>query len=260
MPGTFTNVTMGRGVLSVGPVGGSLLPVGYLQDTVEFEYEKTPEMFYDDVPETLQGAVVKIFKCTLKAPMAEITVPNVGLMLGGDNVYTNSGGTHTVSAPEPYTFTTPFYAAIQSFQIPGATPASIVIKDSTNTTTYSATTDYLIDTGSSTVYRLPSGTIPASATVHITSGTYVTIASQQINFGGDTSIGTVEVDFTHTSPVTGLIKRVHLYRAISSGKIMIPFGNKWQLSTVQFDGTPSTTVTDPNTGRPVMGYFLDQAA
>lgn len=96
-------------------------------------------------------------------------------MLGTLSDISTSQGTVTAGSPESVTARLGYKVKLANRKV-----ASVVVKDSTNTTTYSATTDYnLVDASAGLIYILPTGTIADGSTLKV-SYNYGALSGKQI--------------------------------------------------------------------------------
>lgn len=219
--GNFNNVSMGNGLLKIGGVD-----VGYLKGDVNYKYNYEVEDFKVGVPLQLAGSITKELIAELTAPIAEISVENIAMALGGLTPV-NTGSTETISTGSPQTRTFAAYggAGLEAIILDGPAAASVVVKNTAGTTTYTAGTDYLVApgvTGPAVVWRNPAGSITSGQSVTV-SYEYTAITGQQINLGTQFSLAQVDLEFIHTSPVTNKAHTVKMWKATTNGAFEINF-------------------------------------
>lgn len=219
--GNFNNVSLGNGVLQYNGVD-----VGFLKGDVQYRYNYSIEDFKTGVPLQLAGSITKEVIAELTAPIAELSVANIAMALGGlTPVSTGSAQSVLVGSPSVRTFATYGGGGLEAIVLDGPAVTSLVLKSSDDVTTYTEGTDYLLMPDSGVVYRNPNGSIPSGATVNASYG-YTQVTGQQINLGTQFSLAQGELTFTHTSPVTGKDITVKMWLATTNGQFEISFAEE----------------------------------
>lgn len=249
--GNFNNVSMGNGLLKWNGVD-----VGFLKGDVNYKYNYEIEDFKTGVPLTLHGSVTKEVVAELTAPLAELKVANIAMALGGlPIVSTGSAQTVTAGTPSVRTFTD-FGQGVQGIVLDGPAATSVVVKSSDDVTTYTQGTDYFVLPGVASpaiVYRNANGTIPADATVNVSYG-YTAVTGNQVNLGTQFSLAQGDLEFIHTSPVSGKKKTTKMWKATTNGQFEINYAEgQFLINNVTFKAVfDSTHSTNP------LGYFHEE--
>ena len=220
--GNFNNVSMGNGLLRYNGVD-----VGFLKGDVSYRYNYDVEDFKTGVPLALQGSITKEIVAELEAPIAELSAENIAMALGGLTPV-STGTTQNVAAGSPSvrTFATFGSGGLEAIVLDGPNVTNLVVKSSDDVTTYVEGTDYFLVPGSGAspgfVYRNPNGNIPSGATVNA-SYDYQAVTGQQIDLGTQFSLQQGDLEFVHTSPVTGKDITVKMWKATTNGVFDINF-------------------------------------
>jgi len=252
--GTFGNVSMGLGALTVNSVD-----VGYLKGKVNYKYAYEIEKFETGVPLKLQGQITKKLSASLTATLAELSAENMAMALGGLSISTVTAVEVTIADGDNQerTFASIGGAGLECIQLGPGTPATLfntlVVENSAENTTYTAGTDYLLDPTSGKVWRNPAGSITSGQTVRV-SYKYTPTAGKQINLGVTFSLSQVPLTFVHTKPNTNKDITVVMHKCSANGTVDINFDEQnFILNDVTFDAIEDTT----NAAHP-FGYIYEE--
>jgi hypothetical protein len=213
--GNFQNVSMGNGELFWNGVS-----CGYLKGDVQYRYNYTVEDFKVDVPLQLAGSVTKEVIAELTAPLAEISVANIAMALGGLTPV-NTGTPTTVANSSPYQTRTfaAFHGGLEAIVLDGPAVADLEVRSSDGVTQYDVDVDYFLvpgTHGAGFVYRNPTGDIASGATVRV-AYKHTQVTGQQINLGVQFSLAEGDLEFRHKSPVNGKFQTVKMWKAVTNG-------------------------------------------
>jgi hypothetical protein len=171
----------------VGASYASLIPLGLLGADMQFDVSQ--EMMYksDYAPDVVVAAAPMSQKCKASGVLHEISAQNIQLLFGlPASAVTVTAGTDQNITNEAYTFPTTgnnLNTVYLSKTVKTATTP--VVTNVGGLTTYTANTDYIFlksATGGDMLYRIPSGTIPAGATVEI-DYTHAPVAKTSLSIG-----------------------------------------------------------------------------
>ena len=241
--GDFRNTTLGTGLLTIGGVDA-----GFLKGDVKVSRKVDQAVFESGVPLQPQGRVNTKQTIELTAPLGELTVPNLAAVSGTIPVTSNAGTPVVVAMGQAKTFAVPVLGGLEYILLDGEVVTALTVKDSTEVTTYTAGTDYLLDAARGVVYRNPAGTITTLQVVHV-GYTYTTPASKQIDLGKYFVFIETDILFTHVSPVSGKTWTVKFWRAQGSAEIDLNFQEtNYTITNVTFLSLPDATAhpTNPN--------------
>lgn len=247
--GNFQNVSMGNGELFANGVS-----CGYLKGDVNYKYNYTVEDFKVDVPLQLAGSITKEVIAELTAPLAEISVANIAMALGGLTPV-STGSPVTIANSSPYqtrTFAV-FQGGIEAIVLDGPAVTSLAIRSNDGVTTYAANTDYFLIPGTTSagyVFRVPGGAIASGATVRV-AYTYTGVTGQQINLGVQFSLAEIDLEFRHKSPVNGKFQTVKMWKAVTNGAFELNYSEgNFLINNVTFKA-----VRDPSHATNPLGYW-----
>lgn len=239
--GDFRNTTLGTGLLSLGGID-----CGFLKGGVKVSRKVDQAIFESGVPLQPQGRVITKETIELTAPLGELTVDNLASVSGTIPVTTNAGSPVVVSMGQARTFAVPVLGGLEYITLDGEVITALTVKDSTEVTTYTAGTHYLLDAARGIIYRNPAGTITSLQTVHV-GYTYTTPASKQLDLGKYFVFVETDVTFTHVSPVSGKTWTVHFWRAQGSAEIDLNFEETtYTITNVTFISLPDATAHPSN--------------
>ena len=243
MASNFRNSTLGLGVLTINGVD-----VGILKGSVKLDVKATVLPLKSGVPLQTLGQVITEEEVSLTASAAEINADNLQLALGRGTKSTTSAAPVTRTMQAHTMGVVPGSHYEEYVVLDGGTLSAVTVKNSAESTTYVNNTDYYIDAANGVIYRNPAGAITSGQVLHITY-TYVPVASEQVNFGASFVLTTVELDFTHTSPVSGTVHRIKFWKAQGGGTLSEDFGESaYQLLNLEFKSQYDSTHPNNPTG------------
>lgn len=238
--GNFRNTTLGNGLLSIGGIDA-----GFLKGSVKVTRNVDQAVFESGIPLQPQGRVITKETIQLTAPLGELTVENLSAVSGTIPVTSNAGSATTVSMGQEKTFAVPVLGGLEYILLDGPAVTSLVVKNQAESTTYTASTDYLLDAARGVLYRNPAGAITSLQVVHL-GYSYTIPASKQIDLGKYFVFNETDVTFTHVSPVSGKTWTVHFWRAQGSAEIDLNFDEtNYVITSVTFISLPDP-VAHPN--------------
>ena len=262
MAGNFDNVTLGGAVVEMADYGGSYVDVGYTDGDIEFSRSAELKKLIDGIPLNTVGQVLLKEEISIKVPAVEITAANIrhaSLNLAITDV---SGGTVNVTdgSNTEGTFATnsavPGGTTFQVIVLAGGTVTNLVVENQAENTTYTVTDDYILDAANGYLYRNPSGAIGSGATVRLTYD-YVAVASKRIKLGTNLAVGYKKVKLTHTSPVSGNIITVELWKCLAAGTLPLSFKKEeWMHIDIALTAIPDAS----NHASEPIGYISIQEA
>lgn len=198
------------------------------------------------LPRQLVGRVIAEESLVAEFPMAEISAKNFALsalnvdvstltLSAGLSVVDQTRTMQTYQGADAPAGTDEFV----SMDRPGSNYVSIVVKDSGGVTTYTVTTDYVVQ--GDRIFRVTTGAISSGEELLI-SYDYDRPASERINFGLNNPVNFSELLIQHISPVSGDIYTIFLPRAQAAGSIELGFQEEsYQLIGGSFEATPDAT-------------------
>lgn len=183
---------------------------------------------------------------------------NIGLFSGADQVVQIAGTLVTVADNDNQEKTFAVAAGeatAQSITLDGPNVGSLVIKNTSELTTYTVNTDYILvnsSTGRARVYRNPGGAIGSLATVRV-SYTHTPPASQRLLIGDSTrtTIPTLlNLKFEFENPANDAKKRnCIMHKGSCSGELKLDFEDgKFHLLDVEVEALPDDTKKVSNGG------------
>lgn len=252
-------------------IGGAVVtidgsPIGFTDNGIEVERTLELKEFEDGIPLLTQLRVPIREKVRVKIPMMEVLDPEklelISLNIPCDTI---SGGAVSAidSDNQEFTFGTHANPTMwQAFKIRSLTGLDVhtvtltALKNVAEDTTYTYEDDYFLDSASGVVYRNPAGDITSGQTVRaVWSGTAV--ASKRLRLGNNDPLVDRELTLVHTSPVSGDVITIKLWKAYSDGKLNLsPLKEDFWKTEVEFLGTPDVA---GHPSEPV-GYFDFAAA
>lgn len=245
----FNAVSMGNGELFFDGRN-----VGILKGDVKYSYEYEIEDLYAGVPQKLKGRITKKVTAKLTASTAELNVENVAMALGGLSIQ-NIGGAPNAHVKKAYQVAARGTSTILSVHLdesPVDGQSAFTIHKADGTTMIPAT-EYMVDFGGGRVYFKPGSEAVADGdTVRVTY-TDVQPASRQVNLGATFSLAQRNLEFVHTSPVTGKEKRVVMWLASSDGKVNLNFAE----SNIIVNEVTFMAIEDAAHPTNPLGYFAE---
>ena len=221
MAKNFQNVTLGVGSFSI-----NARDLGLTNGDAKATRAVETKDLEDGIPLFTQGRVPIRENHTLTIPMCEMTIQNLAdvslnvprTIIPGTPVVVNDAANLERTFQPLFGFDD----GIQFIRLPGAITSGLVIKDSTEVTTYTLEDDYFTDEAAGMVLSNPAGDISPGETVRVAL-TYTPAASERLEFGKNLPIQEKEVMFVHVSPVSGNIFTVFMPRAQFSGTLEANF-------------------------------------
>lgn len=239
MAGTFTNQTIGGGVVEVDSE-----EIGYTENDIEFSRTAETKDSLDGIPLQIVGRTIFKEQVSLKIHALEITGSNLSIASLNIPVVTTPGTPVVVSSYVTGTFSTVVPGGLESIKLVGpahvmALSTMVVKDDATGGTTYVDGTDYVYDPIRARLYRLPAGAITSGEKVRLTYH-YTPIASQRINFGVNNPIVNRSILVTHVSPVNAQIITLFIPQCSGQGTVSLAFKkeNYWSVE-LDMIATPS---------------------
>lgn len=240
--GDFTQVTLGTGTLELG---GS--DAGFLKGDVKFTRTLDSKDFESGVPLMLEGKVAIREKVAVETPLAQLSIGNLAKAAATITIHTEAGTPVTVAdgANQEKVFAAYGGGGLQAIVLDGPDVTSLVVKNTAESTTYTAGVDYLLDDDLGIVWRIPTGAITAGQTVRVAYG-YTPSAYKELRFGKTFTFVATSVKFEHTSPVSGKVDEIFLPKAYGSGNLELTYKEEdFLISNVRFDAVPDR-VNFPN--------------
>lgn len=242
------HITRGDGILYAWGT-----PVGYLSGGVTAALDVQTEKFQAGSPKRTIVQVPVGANFTLKAGLAELSPGNFGRAMGQQASTAIVSGTVSVSTPANKIFVLDPSTGEEVIMVgPGMglaeTFTSLVVKDSTGTTTLSGTTDYSFDATTGKLTRLTTGTITSLDEVQIFSYSYAKIAGNKVDVGFEQALMDIPLCFVHTNPKTKKRTFVVMHKAQSDGKFSLAFADEWLKTDVTWEALEDTTRTDDSLG------------
>lgn len=241
--GDFNEVSLGTGIIKWNAVD-----IGYLKGDVTVRHNYDVTDFEVGVPLILVGTVVKRIVFELVAPMAQLSVPNIAIALGGlTPVITDASP--IVETMKPYVMA-PYLPSggMSAFKIGGVPPVTVetgtvTIKNANETETYTEHDDYIVDYTTGWIFRNPAGNIEHNQVLRVTN-THIPIANRQINLGSVFTLSKGSLEFIHESPITGKQKRVYMHNAQASTGVEIPFSEEnFHIANITFKASYTASQT-----------------
>lgn len=257
MAGNFDNCTLGGAVVEMADYGGSYVDLGYTDGDIEFSRSAELKKLIDGVPLQTVGQVLLKEEVTVKIPAVEITATNIQHASLNLAVTTVSGGTQTVSdaSNTEGTFANntavPGGSTFEVIVLAGGTVASLVVENVAENVTYTVNDDYILDATNGYLYRNPGGAISSGATVRL-SYTWQAVSAKRIKLGTNLAVGYKKVKLTHTSPVSGNVITIELWKCLAAGTLPLSF-KKEEFMKCNIDLTAVPDATNHST-EPV-GYI-----
>lgn len=249
------HITLGSGDLYLNGVH-----VGYLSGEVTAIVENAVKKFQSGVPKRTIVQVIEGTSMSLKAGLAEISASNMAMAMGQQASVAWTAGAATVvdGDNEEHTFRADPTNDLEFIQLgpgPGiaTTFSSVVVKDLTEVTTYTVTTDYLVNATTGKVTRVDGGTITTLETVRV-SYAYVKVAGDQVNVGFEQEINDCLLQFIHTNPRTLKETSVVIWKAQTDGQFNLPFGDDFVKTDVTWEALEDTARTANS-----LGYIFIQS-
>ncbi len=240
--GNFNNVALGGAKVYIDGY-----QVGYCDGDIEFMRNAVVKKLKDMVPLITVGQAILSEEYEVKIPAVESTIANLSKCSLNIPVTTNAGGTPVVvafgltpAASQAFTFA---YlqggAAMQAIFLSGGTLTNVVVKDVSETTTYTLNTDYFTDAAVGVIWWNPGGTIPANATVHVAYH-YTPVASQQLNLGVNLPISYRQIYLSHLDTNSGDWYEGVLWSCNGAGTLNLSFKKEdWFKIPMQFTALPT---------------------
>lgn len=245
----FNAVSMGNGELFFDGRN-----VGILKGDVTYSYEYDIEDLYAGVPQKLKGRITRRVSASLKASTAELNMENVAMALGGLTI-SNVGGGTTAHVKKSYTVSARGSSTILSVMLdesPIDDGATFTVYKADGTTVIAAT-EYFVDYGSGFVYFKPGTSDVTEGAVVKVSYTDEQPASKQVNLGATFSLAQKNLEFVHTSPVTGKEKRVVMWLASSDGRVNLNFSE----TNIIVNEVTFMAIEDTSHPNNPLGYFAE---
>lgn len=237
-------------------IGGAVITVdgaaiGFTNDGIEVERTLEIKDFEDGIPLQVQLRTPLREKVRVKFPMMEILdADKLALVSLNIPAETVAGGAVGAVDGDNQEFTFGTYAnptgwqAFQFISLPADdsvaahTITLTALKNTAEDTTYTSEDDYFLDSANGICYRNPAGDITAGQTVRaVWSGTAT--ASKRLRLGNNNPLTAREVTVVHTSPNTGDVLTVKLWKAYFDGRLNLsPKKTEYWSSDAECLGTP----------------------
>jgi hypothetical protein len=197
-------ITYGSGILYTkkGGIdsGEPWVNIGQLIDEVTFSYDVELLTLEVGTPTTIVKQVKRSENASLAGSVVELTATNLQTTLGIADAYVDTVAATPVNVTdEDMTFTSTRIV----WNTGRANISAVVIQDVTDTVTFTANTDYVVDAVNGTITFINSGTSgwTADSTVYHLDYKYTPDASKTINFGGAPGgLPEFGLRFVHTKP------------------------------------------------------------
>ena len=225
-----------KAALASGGLGVMAGNVGAVKGTVTVQIVREMVRFEIGVPQEVADQTCIREGIHLKCSLAELSLATVKTQIGGGVYATQSAGAQHFTGTGTSAEIITLYDSAEGDPIAqpikygpvlftGSTPAAgsnPVVKDSTETTTYTIGTDYQIDPVTNTIIRLTGGTITANQVIHLTSYYYNQNNAETLSGGGQADVIQSAVRFFHPYK-DGRALMFTMYQASPTGTTSLPF-------------------------------------
>lgn len=229
--GNASNITLGTGTFSVNTVD-----VGYLGEKVEFNYKDEVKDIKQGIPRRSVLLIPLETECSLQAEWIETSPENMGYALGGLTPATIAGTevdktesfeilSFAANANNPGMESVKLGPTANRAQKVAITAESVVVKNSTEATTYTENDDYIVDYDTGYVFRNPGGAISTEESCKF-KYSYTPVASKRIDLGKAYVQTYFELEFVHTNPTTLKTTTVHLWKAQASREFALAWDSQ----------------------------------